>query len=79
VSRSRRHTPLMGLTCAESEKQDKKRWHSKLRSKERIRLKCIPPDEYIPLSINDASNTYSFAKHGTQWLFRGIRKKYMRK
>lgn len=64
MSRSRKKTPISGITCAESEKADKKIWHSRLRAKTRIALKR--GDEILP-EEDDASNPYLMAKDGKNY------------
>jgi len=41
MSHSYKHTPIIGYTCAETEKLDKRIWNSRLRAHERDRLKQI--------------------------------------
>ncbi|UOK17260.1 hypothetical protein vBBaMIFTN4_68 [Bordetella phage vB_BaM-IFTN4] len=42
MSRSRRNTPITGITTARSEKFDKQRWHRAYRKAERQRLQTDP-------------------------------------
>lgn len=67
MSRSRRRSPIAAWTSSESEKDDKKRWHSNLRAKEKQRLKALTVatmGAFIPLVENDISNPYHFDKDG---------------
>lgn len=64
MSRSRRKQPISAITTAKSERSDKKLWHKKLRSKEKQRLKSDDLDNYTPLTANEVSNPWTFAKDG---------------
>lgn len=82
MSRSRRHTPIIGMACASSEKLDKKTWHSRARTHERKRLALCPDwDTYLTTLDSEVSNPWTMSKDGRQWL--DLRKpslrKYMRK
>lgn len=64
MSRSRRKTPITGITAAESEKQDKRRCNRGVRRINKHRLKQgdvedINPREYM--------NPYSMAKDGRRY------------
>ena len=60
MSRSRKKTPVCGMTTAKSEKDDKKRWHRKAR---RLRKQS---DEVI--LDKEVSDVWSMAKDGKQYL-----------
>jgi len=70
MSRSYRKTPVIGLSKAESEKQDKQRAHQAERTHVRTELaRAVTPDDVDVVACKNAySNTYSFAKDGKQWL-----------
>lgn len=73
MSRSRRRTPIFGITTARSEKQDKKTWHRKLRVKSRIQLLAVDegaPDaaeNLILVHAREVSNPWSMAKDGKRY------------
>lgn len=70
MSRSRRRSPIAAITSSESEKDDKRAWHSNLRSKEKQRLKSLTiatMDAFIPLLENNVSDPYWFDKDGKHW------------
>lgn len=66
MSRSHRKQPYRGL-CADSEKSDKKRWHSLLRYREKQRIRTWLRvhesfENYLPLLKNEVSEPYTFSK-----------------
>ena len=61
MSRSRKRTPVHGWTSSESEKADKKLWHSRMRARERQALHR--GDEVFP-EERDVSNPRNMAKDG---------------
>lgn len=72
MSRSFKHKPHIGNTTSESEKEDKKRWHSALRVKERGMLSEISitttDEDYIQEpNILDVSNVATFDKDGKHY------------
>jgi hypothetical protein len=70
MSRSRRKTPIFGVTSAKSEKQDKQIWHSRLRSRVRTDLASVPPDQlecYIAPVSKEVSSVWSMAKDGRRY------------
>ena len=74
MSRSRRRTPIMGMTCAESEKQDKQRANGALRTAVRDALRRGA--ELMP-ELREVSNICTFAKDGKSWRWQweeGMRK-----
>lgn len=75
MSRSKRKTPILGITKAESEKKDKQSASRKFRRKTR---QALPNGRQLPGSLNDVSNPWTFAKDGKQYLRENI-KEYMRK
>jgi hypothetical protein len=65
MSRSRRKKPILGITTAASEQQDKRLANRKLRR----RLRQIPPDEDAILpEQREVSNIWAFDKDGKRWL-----------
>jgi hypothetical protein len=80
MSRSRRKTPIMGLTTAESERKDKQRWHRRFRAVEHRLLARMPDeDEHIPPEVHTIANVWSFAKDGKQHITGPDKKRWMRK
>jgi len=75
MSRSRRRTPIIGNTCARSEKDDKRRANRTLRT--HLRGALVRMDEVLPV-LRDVSTTWLFAKDGKHWLRNRIspRRKY---
>jgi len=70
MSRSRRKTPVFGIATAKSEKQDKKIWHSRLRSSVRTTIASVPleqMDGYFAPVGNDVSSVWSMAKDGKRY------------
>lgn len=73
MARSRRRTPIFGITTARSEKLDKKSWHRRLRAQSRDQLKGIDAssaeeaDGLVPVDVRDVSNPWSMAKDGKHY------------
>lgn len=66
MSRSHRKTPICGITTARSEKFDKKMWHKRLRTKEKIRLEHEDTEDFIPIHKHKVGNVWSMQKDGKQ-------------
>lgn len=67
MSRSRRKTPIVGHTNCSSESQDKKAWHQRWRTLERMALSNLSPQKlntYLPLLENQISSVWSMGKDG---------------
>jgi hypothetical protein len=67
VSRSRRKTPIAGHTTCRSERQDKKLWHQRWRTRERTALAGTTPESlsvYLPLLENQVSSVWLMGKDG---------------
>lgn len=87
MSRSYRHVPIVGITTSESEREDKKIWHGRLRSAEKnflseVDINCSDDDNLIEPHIYQVSNVWDFAKDGKQLLDVNKNKnlmKYLRK
>ncbi len=61
MSRSYKKRPFLTFVIARSEKEDKKIWHSKMRARERDKLKKLTfenMDGYETTLVNDVSNLY---------------------
>lgn len=67
MSRSRRRTPICGVTTARSEKSDKRIWHKRARARIRVLLHGTAPDDTPHLDDRQVSNPWSMAKDGRQW------------
>lgn len=70
MSRSRRKSPIMGVTTCHSERQDKKNWHKRWRARERISLNSTLFDElesYLPILEKQVSNVWNMGKDGKQY------------
>lgn len=66
MSRSYKKHPGSGISKAVSEKQDKKIWHSRMRSKTRDLLSNADEDTMFPFE-EDVSNPWAMAKDGRQY------------
>lgn len=76
MSRSRKKTPIGGVTTARSEKGDKKRWHKGYRTRVKIAL-AIDIDGDLP-HIREFFNPRGMQKDGKHW-FSDIEEKFFRK
>ena len=70
MSRSRRRTPIAGISKAQSEKQDKRFANRKYR---RTAKNAVAADSEVP-ERRAVSNVYSMAKDGKRWY--GPEKRY---
>lgn len=69
MSRSVKKTPVLPVTKAASEKQDKQVWHRRLRHKEKIGLATTQDMEaYMPSDQREVSDPWSMAKDGKRYL-----------
>lgn len=67
MSRSNRKTPIFGNTICHSERQDKKLWHHRWRTRERTMLASASPEiliSHLSLLKNQVSNVWSMGKDG---------------
>jgi hypothetical protein len=80
MSRSRKKTPIHGLTLSRSEKRDKRTANRRLRARQRHDVQSGA--EVLTIQ-REASNVYSFAKDGKhyvrKWEDEKMKKKMMRK
>ena len=72
MSRSRKQTPISGITTAKSEKDDKRILHGKLRARLRVAIKKMLSEEssegYVVPKYDEVHNKWSMAKDGkTYW------------
>jgi len=65
VSRSKRKRPILGITTADSEAQDKAIWHRAYRRAERQRLQSTPFSE--PRHFREFSDPWSMDKDGKRY------------
>jgi hypothetical protein len=65
MSRSKKRTPITGVTAARSEKTDKRLWHRRLRRKVRL---AIGRDALVFPDPREVSNPWTMAKDG-KWFF----------
>ena len=66
MSRSKRKTPICGITMADSEVFDKKTWHRAYRRAEKIRAENDPEGE--PRSESEFSSAWVRQKDGKQYV-----------
>lgn len=75
MARSVRKTKIFGITTAETEKQDKRRWNRTFR---KVSKKLIRLEKEAPVKIHSVTNVWDGAKDGKQY-YRGATKRDMRK
>lgn len=71
MSRSRRKTPIFGITTAKSEAFDKACWHRAFRRSENQRLQAAP--HRMSRDIREFYNPWLMHKDGKQWCSRNER------
>lgn len=68
MSRSYRRTSILPMTCAESEKADKRAAHRRLRQRTKQALgQVADPDAFYPPLLREVSDVWVFAKDGKRW------------
>ncbi len=70
MSRSRRKTPIFGITSAKSERRDKQTWHSRMRAGVRTGLTAMPSEQldgYVAPVENEVGSVWSMAKDGKHY------------
>ena len=77
MSRSKRKTPIVPVTTAETEKPDKAAWHRRHRHAEKARLN-VAGIEYVYRSHKEHSNPWSMSKDGKKY-WGNLRPDLMRK
>jgi hypothetical protein len=77
MSRSRRKTPIRGITTAQSEKQDKRIANRRLRRRVRSALR-VDPDAPLPL-LREVSNPWRMDKDGKMLVDPARHPEFMRK
>jgi hypothetical protein len=78
MARSRKKTPIRGVTLAVSEREDKRDAHRKERRRVRVRLAVEEEPDVLP-HPRDVSNPWTRAKEGKIYLGRRPRPKDLRK
>ncbi len=78
MSRSRRHTSIRGICCADSEKWDKRLANRALRRHNKIRVNKMDEDT-LPLVMNLVMTTWQMAKDGKTYFDPRKEPKSMRK
>ncbi|HEX2095158.1 MAG TPA: hypothetical protein VHG28_22360 [Longimicrobiaceae bacterium] len=66
MSRSRRRTPIGGISSADSEKQDKRQANRRIRRTVRQVLHQDPAGEMLPHE-KELSNPWTMSKDGKRW------------
>lgn len=65
MSRSRKKTPIFGYTSADSERDDKRIWHSRMRRRERQALHSSDDyDAHLTTTRDQVSSTWEMGKDG---------------
>jgi len=67
MSRSRRNKPVIGVGLCDSERKEKKSWHTRWRTTERMTLHSASPEEleaHLPVLERAVSNVWAFGKDG---------------
>lgn len=65
MSRSRKKTPIIGMTTTDTEKKDKRQANRKLRVAVR---NAIVGDEEVMPELREVSDVWTFSKDGKQWV-----------
>lgn len=70
MSRSRRKTPIWGITTASSEKDDKQIWHRRYRARVRSAIEtCVDYEDldWLIPTVKESSNPWDMNKDGKHW------------
>ena len=78
MSHSYRHTPIVGITTAVSEKDDKQKANRRIRRVVREAIRRSPEAEALP-HVREQSDPWTFEKDGKQWVDPRAYPKGMRK
>lgn len=78
MSRSYKKTPIISFTCSESEKKEKKEWHSRVRATERDRLRTCDFENHLTTLDNEKSSVWDMSKDGKCY-WKAAKQKDMRK
>jgi hypothetical protein len=79
VSRSRKRTPVCGITTARSEKQDKRLNNRRYRHKVRQAVAYLDLDTCVLPAFKEVSNPWTMAKDGKIMFDPGEYPRFMRK
>lgn len=66
MSRSRRKTPVQGITTAQSEKSDKRAYNRRFRRATKQAVQHSPSDEVMPI-LREHSDPWGMSKDGKHW------------
>lgn len=66
MSRSRKKTPISGITTADSEKYDKRLAHRRLRRRVKQTLAVQPEADVLP-ALREVSDPWTMPKDGRYW------------
>lgn len=64
MSRSRKKTPVCGLAYCDSEKEDKRIWHRRMRAAVLVRLHNADPDEVLLPHEHEIGELWNLGKDG---------------
>ena len=78
MARSRRKTPILGMTTSPSEKKDKRAANRLVRRKVRTVLLANPEVEVLP-GLKELSDPWHMDKDGKRYWGSGLDPKFMRK
>lgn len=70
MSRSYRHTPIVGTESTRSEKKDKKIWHGRMRAKQKNQISSIgmeDADMITPVTVKEVSRIDDMTKNGRSY------------
>jgi hypothetical protein len=79
MSRSRRHTPVVGIAMGTSEREDKRKANRALRRGVRTALTRTEDDPEALPKLREVSDVWGMAKDGRQWINPQKYPKLMRK
>ena len=78
MSRSRKKTPISGITTARSEKQDKRLANRRIRRRVRVALSMRPESDVLP-ARRELSSPWTMSKDGKKWFDPARHPKVLRK
>lgn len=67
MSRSKRKKPIFGITTSESEAEDKRLWHKRMRARVREQLHHEPDPQ--PIHENAVGSVWAMSKDGKHYWF----------
>jgi len=78
MSRSKKRTPVCGMTAATSEKQDKRKYNRRYRRACNVALQMATDECLLPL-LREQSNIWAMDKDGKNWFDAKLFPELMRK